>query len=56
MANNETIKHFEYSSTSINAEEMVAPLRVQKQRGHKEVTANETPRGGGKRGRGEKIS
>jgi len=25
-ANNETVKHFEYSSTSINVEEMVAPL------------------------------
>jgi len=29
---------------------MVAPLRVQKQRGHKEVTAIKTPRGGGKGG------
>jgi hypothetical protein len=25
-ANNEIVKHFEYSSTSSNAEEMVAPL------------------------------
>lgn len=51
--NNEIVKHFEYSSTSINTEEMVAPLWVQQQRGHKEVTANETPMGGGEGGGGE---
>lgn len=45
-ANNEIVKNFEYSSTSINAEKMVAPLWVQWQTGHKEVTANETPEGG----------
>jgi len=29
---------------------------VQKQRGHKEVTANETPRGGGKGGGEDKLT